>query len=148
MSELSERLKNLREEKGISMDKMCEDLSKIYNMNLAKSTISKWENGKSEPTMSYARVLAKYFDVSLDYIIGLTNEKSDNQKEQQSHKITDVKQAMDIIMSQPGLMLNGEMLSDESKIALANAINMGLAYAKQMQEKEKEKKQKRNNDKK
>lgn len=144
MSELSERLKSLREEKGISMDKMCEDLSKIYNMNLAKSTISKWENGKSEPTMSYARVLAKYFNVTLDYIIGLTNEKSDNRKDQHPHEITDIKEAMDIIMSQPGLMLNGEMLSDESKIALANAINMGLAYAKQMQEKEKERKQKGN----
>lgn len=52
-------------------------------------------------------------------------------------KIYDVKEAMETIMSQPGLMLNGEMLSDESKIALANAIKMGLAYAQQMQEKEK-----------
>ena len=55
--------------------------------------------------------------------------------------ITDVKQAMEVILAQPGLMLNGEALSDESKIALANAINMGLVYAEQMQKKEKEQKE-------
>ena len=49
----------------------------------------------------------------------------------------DVEEAMDIALSQPGLMLNGELLSDESKIALANAIKLGLAYAKQMQKIEK-----------
>lgn len=58
------------------------------------------------------------------------------------NKVNDVKQAMEIILSQPGLMLNGEMLSDESKIALANAIQMGLAYAEQMQKKEKGKNKK------
>lgn len=56
--------------------------------------------------------------------------------------ITDVKEAMDVILAQPGLMLNGEPLSDESKIALANAINMGLAYAAQKQQEEKDKKNK------
>lgn len=134
MDTLGKRLKGLREEKEISMDQMCEDLAKIYGVSLAKSTISKWENGKSEPTMSYARLLSKYFDVTLDYIIGIKDDKHN------SSKVTDVKQAMDIILAQPGLMLNGEMLSDESKIALANAINMGLAYAEQMQKKEEERK--------
>jgi transcriptional regulator with XRE-family HTH domain len=53
-------------------------------------------------------------------------------------EVLDVKSAMDLILSQPGLMLNGEMLSDESKIALANAIKLGLQYAEQMQKKEKD----------
>lgn len=51
----------------------------------------------------------------------------------------DVKSAMDSILSQPGLMLNGEMLSDDSKMALANAIKLGLQYAEQMQQKDREK---------
>lgn len=33
-------------------------------------------------------------------------------------------------------MLNGEMLSDDSKFALANAIKLGIQYAEQMQKKE------------
>lgn len=52
-------------------------------------------------------------------------------------EILDAKSATDLILSQPGLMLNGELLSDESKIALANAIKLGLQYAEQMQKKEK-----------
>lgn len=43
--ELKDILKNLREQKQVSMDKMCEDLYKQFNMPLAKSTVSKWENG-------------------------------------------------------------------------------------------------------
>lgn len=80
MNELGNKLKELRESKGISMDKMCEDLSKIYDMNLAKSTISKWENGKAEPSLAYARVLTKYFDVTLDYIIGTSSANEENIK--------------------------------------------------------------------
>ncbi|MFD3156678.1 hypothetical protein ACFIJ5_07420 [Haloimpatiens sp. FM7330] len=51
------------------------------------------------------------------------------------NEIVDVKEAMDLILSQQGLMLNGEILSDDSKIALANAIKLGLQYAQQMQKK-------------
>lgn len=54
-----------------------------------------------------------------------------------SNEIVDIKDAMDMILSQPGLMLNGKILSDDSKIALANALNLGLQYAEQMQKKEK-----------
>jgi transcriptional regulator with XRE-family HTH domain len=85
MNDLGNRLKELRESRDISMDKMCEDLARLYNANLAKSTISKWENGKAEPSLAYARILTKYFDVTLDYVIGTSNipkeEKKPNQLE-------------------------------------------------------------------
>ncbi|MBU3205605.1 helix-turn-helix domain-containing protein [Clostridium algidicarnis] len=87
MSELCIILKELREAKGVSMDKMCEDLSKLYGVSLAKSTISKWENGKAEPTLAYARILSKYFDVTLDYIIGVSNEKQKPKKQNQIETI-------------------------------------------------------------
>lgn len=75
MVEFKYILKGLREQKQVSMDKMCEDLNNLYNVALAKSTVSKWENGKAEPNLAYARVLTKYFDVTLDYLLGL--EKSE-----------------------------------------------------------------------
>jgi transcriptional regulator with XRE-family HTH domain len=74
MIELRDILKGLREQKQVSMDKMCEDLNYLYDVNLAKSTISKWENGKAEPSLAYARILTKYFDVTLDYLLGLEKE--------------------------------------------------------------------------
>lgn len=75
MIELKNILKGLREQKQVSMDKMCEDLNCLYNVTLAKSTISKWENGKAEPSLAYARILTKYFDVTLDYLLGLEKEE-------------------------------------------------------------------------
>ena len=71
MIELKDILKGLREQKQVSMDKMCEDLNTLYDVALAKSTISKWENGKAEPSLAYARILTKYFNVTLDYLLGL-----------------------------------------------------------------------------
>lgn len=76
MYNLGELLRELREEKNISMDKMVEDLKKLYNVNIAKSTISKWENNKADPSMEYARILIKYFNVSLDYLLGLSKFKN------------------------------------------------------------------------
>ena len=75
MNELRNILKGLRKNKGVSMDKMCEDLAQSYGINLAKSTISKWENGKAEPTLANARILTKYFNVTLDCIIGTPDIK-------------------------------------------------------------------------
>lgn len=74
--EMKDILKNLREEKQVSMDKMREDLISLYGANLAKSTISKWENGKAEPSLSYARILTKYFNVTLDFLLGLEDENT------------------------------------------------------------------------
>ncbi|MBC2428032.1 helix-turn-helix transcriptional regulator [Clostridium butyricum] len=71
-------LKGLREQKQISMDKMCEDLNNVYDVSIAKSTISKWENGKAEPSLANARILTKYFNVTLDYLLGLEKEESYN----------------------------------------------------------------------
>lgn len=78
MIEMKDILRRLREQKQVSMDKMCEDLNNIYNVALAKSTISKWENGKAEPSLAYARILTKYFNVTLDYLLGLEKEEMYN----------------------------------------------------------------------
>ncbi|KOF56646.1 MULTISPECIES: helix-turn-helix domain-containing protein [Clostridium] len=81
MKNISEILKSLREEKNISMDEMAEQLKK-YGVNPSKSMISRWENGKAEPSMSYVRILAKYFNVTLDYLLGLDSEEKSNKENQ------------------------------------------------------------------
>lgn len=50
-------------------------------------------------------------------------------------EVHDVEEAMKIILEQPGLMLKGSILSDESKIILANAIQMGLRTAEELEKK-------------
>lgn len=96
MNELSATLKTLRENKQISMDQMCEDLKKKFGVSIAKSTISKWENGKAEPSLANARVLANYFNVTLDCIIGLEDIKeSDLRKDDDIERIERAREKMD-----------------------------------------------------
>ena len=39
--------------------------------NLSQSAIAKWELGKTEPTASAIITLAKFFDETSDYLLGL-----------------------------------------------------------------------------
>lgn len=88
MYDLGNLLKQLREEKNVSMDKMIEDLKSLYSINIAKSTISKWENNKADPSMENAKVLCNYFNISLDYLLGLSKFKN------KEEEITDYKKRM------------------------------------------------------
>lgn len=109
-----------------------------YNPSLdTMETIAKALNIETYELM-YSEKAQKIIKNS-DKIIDMYNrgEMVSEQPNFYNTKITDIKEAMKIILEQPGLMLNGEPLSDESKIALANAINMGLAYAEQMNKKDK-----------
>ena len=62
-----ERLKELRIEKGIGQIVLAKAV------NVSKGIISLWENGLREPKLSNLIALAKFFEVSLDYLAGLEN---------------------------------------------------------------------------
>ena len=61
-------LKLLRKKNGISQIKMAMDL------NLTQNTISQYENGKRNIDNQTLIMIADYFDVSTDYILGRTDE--------------------------------------------------------------------------
>ncbi len=66
----STRLKDLRNQKGISMDKLATDLG------VKKSRVNMWENNGTVPRSNILINLAKYFAVSTDYLIG--NDNTEN----------------------------------------------------------------------
>ena len=68
MSKFSDRLKELRKEKGLSQKALAEQLG--YN----QSMICFWEKSVKEPTESAIRKAALFFEVSADYLLGLTDE--------------------------------------------------------------------------
>lgn len=59
------RLKDLRLDNGLGQ----EELAK--NIHVSKGIISLWENGLREPCLSSLIAVAKYFEVSIDYLAGL-----------------------------------------------------------------------------
>lgn len=65
-----ERLKEARKRKKYSQEKVSELL------NIARSNISKYENGNLEPTLQTLRELCKLYEVSADYLLEI--EKSNN----------------------------------------------------------------------
>lgn len=60
-----DNLKYLRQERGIGQVKLAHDLG------VGKGTISLWENGLREPSMSSLIAIASYFGVSIDYLVGI-----------------------------------------------------------------------------
>ncbi|MDD6095200.1 MAG: helix-turn-helix transcriptional regulator [Clostridia bacterium] len=66
------RLKELRKAKGITQLKLAMDL------NTNQNTISRYETGEREPSLSELIKIADYFDVSADYLLGRTENPKIN----------------------------------------------------------------------
>ena len=62
------RLKDLREDKDLTQKQLVEILG------MHRTTYTNYEQGKRELPFNLAIKLAKFYNVSLDYIAGLTNE--------------------------------------------------------------------------
>lgn len=67
MSILGNRIRELRENKGLSQI----ELAKIVKM--ANTTISQWESGKRTPDSDSLLKLSGFFGVSVDYLLGNTD---------------------------------------------------------------------------
>lgn len=68
MSIFIERLKLLRIEKNLSLIELSKETG------LSKSALCYWEKGERIPNAVAIIKLAKFFNVSADYLLGLTNE--------------------------------------------------------------------------
>ncbi len=66
-------LKELREAKNLSMDKLVELYNQKFDAKMNKSTLSRYENGIQDPIYTVVVNLAKLFDVSVDYLLGQTD---------------------------------------------------------------------------
>ena len=65
-------MKELRKEKKITQLKLAMDL------NMTQNTISRYESGGREPGIAELIRIADYFDVSVDYLLGRTENPKTN----------------------------------------------------------------------
>ncbi|PTI10727.1 hypothetical protein BU096_00725 [Staphylococcus xylosus] len=79
---LGYRLRQLRKQEKLTMEELADELNKMFpnedkSKSFGKGTISKWENNRVDPAVSSIAKVAKFFDVTLDYLLGLedTNTK-------------------------------------------------------------------------
>lgn len=66
---IGERLQELRKDRGISQA----EIAKL--LGVTHYTISSYECDRSDPDDNIKIILAKFFDVSLDYLLGLVDEQ-------------------------------------------------------------------------
>lgn len=64
------RIKELREERREIQDEIA------MAMNVNQGMVSKWENGTVQPDIEMLTKLAQYFNVSIDYLIGYSNNRN------------------------------------------------------------------------
>lgn len=65
----SERLKSLRKEQGISQKELASILF------VSQQSIAKWETDRATPNPEMISKIAQYFNVSSDYLLGLSSNK-------------------------------------------------------------------------
>lgn len=62
------RLKELRNKKGLTQLRLATEL------NTTQNTISRYETGEHEPGIAELIKIADYFNVSVDYLLGRTDD--------------------------------------------------------------------------
>ena len=67
MNKFAERLKELREEKGLSLKQLSKEIS------ISDVAIGRWERKARIPNIEALIVIAQYFNVTADYLLGLTD---------------------------------------------------------------------------
>ena len=61
--ELSEKLQELRKEKGLTQEELAEALF------VSRTAISKWESGRGVPNIESLKAISKFFSVSIDELL-------------------------------------------------------------------------------
>lgn len=69
-----DRLKDIREDKDLTQ----KDIAKI--LNITQPTYSAFENGTKIIPLKHLNTLCNFYDISMDYIIGLSNNRTLNNK--------------------------------------------------------------------
>ena len=99
-----DRLKELRKERNLTQ----EEIREICQV--AKQTISNWENNVTQPPFDIVKRLAQYFGVTADYLLGL-NQNDINRIDK-----------LNIALREAGMIDSNENLNEEEiKLALDQA---------------------------
>lgn len=106
MKIFGERLKKLRINRHMTQD----ELGEIFNPPLAQSTIGTYERGVRQPSLENLITISNYFNVSIDYLLGITDEERTVTvfKEENPQELRE-------FLTQNHILFNGAELSNEDK---------------------------------
>lgn len=105
---VGEKIKQLRKDNKITQT----ELGKI--LNVEKSTISMYENNNTQPPIQTLSTIAKYFNVTTDYLLGneTKNKEQNSQDKDEKDIAKSMKKLKEQLKDEQGLMFDGEPLDD------------------------------------
>jgi len=80
MSTITSRLKKLRGEKGLKQ------IEVAALTGLIRATYANWETGRTEPDLDSVKLLAEFYEVTTDYLLGLTDDPTPPRPKQLNHE--------------------------------------------------------------
>lgn len=120
------RLKNARDNKGVSQTQVYKDTG------INNKTLSGYERGISEPDVDTIKILADYYNVSLEYLLGKSDTLNSPKNTKEDNDIsTTLDRMKKQLATSDSLMFDGQPATEEQVQAILNAIEMGEAFAKQ-----------------
>lgn len=130
MSTFSNRLKYLRKDKRLTQKQLGELLF------IDDTSISKYENDKAMPENELLQRIADFFEVSVDYLLGRTEEqKSPTNKFKPALTEKDKKDLDKVMVNfeeglEGSVMLDGEILDDNTKELFLASVRHAYELAK------------------
>ena len=79
MSSFGDKLKKLREEVGITQSQLAK------KTKVSRSAVAQYETNRQMPDLASLKDIADFFDVSIDYLLGRTNQRYSNENMEPTH---------------------------------------------------------------
>lgn len=124
MSNFQSRLRELRQTKNLSQLELSKQL------NISNVTLSQYENGVRKPDITTITDLAKYFNVTTDYLLGNSNIKQLSRKDEIDIQKDLEEMKKDMTKGTLRLSLDGEIVDDEIKQFILDNMENTLILAK------------------
>jgi len=121
---IGERIKNLRIERGYDQSAICEYL------NIEQSTLSNYENDRRTPKLDMIAKFADFYGVTTDYLLGREKPSVELSRKDKIEIDEYLDKFENELLSQSGLMFNGEPMTQESREKLISAMRIGAEMAK------------------
>ena len=128
MGIIAERITKARKELGLNQKELAKKAS------LTEANLSRYENGLREPKSALVLArLADALEVSTDYLVGLTDEKTydsyDVSKKEEDDILLALKDLESRLKSKDSITFCGQPASDEAIDGILHSIKAGISLA-------------------
>ncbi len=106
MKEFGERLRKIRTNRNMTQT----ELGEIFENPKAQTTIGTWEKGYREPSMTDLIKISRFFNVSIDYLLG----ESEEERTITTYKEENPKELREFL-NKNTVLFNGSELNEEEK---------------------------------